>query len=120
MKVKVEAVDRFERDHRLRLPFRFGVITVTQGIQAIIRVRIKLEDGRTSEGVAAEALGAKWFEKSADFSDAQNLDQLRQALQLAIDHYTARGFDTPFGLYSGCYRQQIARDTELGLNPLVA
>lgn len=120
MKVKVEAVDRFERDHRLRLPFRFGVITVTQGIQAIIRVRIALEDGRTSEGVAAEALGAKWFEKSPEFSDAQNLDQLRQALQLAIDHYTARGFDTPFGLYAGSYRQQIARGAELGLNPLVA
>ena len=120
MKVKVEAVDRFERGHRLRLPFRFGVITVTQGIQAIIRVRIALEDGRTSEGVAAEALGAKWFEKSPDFSDAQNLDQLRQALQLAIDHYTARGFDTPFGLYAGSYRQQIVRGTELGLNPLVA
>ena len=120
MKVKVEAVDRFERDHRLRLPFRFGVITVTQGIQAIIRVRIVLEDGRKSEGVAAEALGAKWFEKSPDFSDAQNLDQLRQALQLAIDHYVARGFDTPFGLYAGSYRQQIARGAELGLNPLVA
>ena len=120
MKVKVEAVDRFERDHRLRLPFRFGVITVTQGIQAIIRVRIALEDGRTSEGVAAEALGAKWFEKSPDFSDAQNLDQLRQALQLAVDHYGARGFDTPFGLYAGSYRQQIARGAELGLNPLVA
>lgn len=120
MKVKVEAVDRFERGHRLRLPFRFGVITVTQGIQAIIRVRIALEDGRKSEGVAAEALGAKWFEKSPDFSDAQNLDQLRQALQLAIDHYTARGFDTPFGLYAGSYRQQIARGAELGLNPLVA
>ncbi len=120
MKVKVEAVDRFERDHRLRLPFRFGVITVTQGIQAIIRVRLKLEDGRTSEGVAAEALGAKWFEKSPEFSDAQNLDQLRQALQLAIDHYMTRGFDTPFGLYASSYRQQIARGAELGLNPLVA
>ena len=120
MKVKLEAVDRFERDHRLRLPFRFGVITVTQGIQAIIRVRIALEDGRTGEGVAAEALGAKWFEKSPEFSDAQNLDQLRQALQLAIEHYTAQGFATPFGLYAGAYRQQIARGAELGLNPLVA
>jgi len=120
MKVKLEAVDRFERDHRLRLPFRFGVITVTQGIQAIVRVRIALEDGRTGEGVAAEALGAKWFEKSPEFSDAQNLDQLRQALQLAIEHYTAQGFATPFGLYAGAYRQQIARGAELGLNPLVA
>ncbi len=120
MKVKLEAVDRFERDHRLRLPFRFGVITVTQGTQAIVRVRIALEDGRRGEGVAAEALGAKWFEKSPEFSDAQNLDQLRQALQLATEHYTARGLDTPFGLYANTYRQQLARGAELGLNPLVA
>ena len=35
----------------------------------------------TSEGVAAEALAAKWFEKSPRFTDAQNLDQLRQSLR---------------------------------------
>ena len=120
MKVKLQAADRFERDCKLRLPFRFGVITVTEGTQAILRVRIALEDGRTSEGVAAEALGAKWFEKSPHYSDAQNLDQLRQALQLAIEHYSARGWDTPFGLYAGTYREQITRGGELGLNPLVA
>ena len=120
MKVKLEQVDRFERDVTLRLPFRFGVITVTHGIHAFIRLRLLLEDGRASEGVAAEALGAKWFEKSPEFSDDQNLDQLRQALDIAIDHYTARGFDTPFGLYANTYRQQHARGAELGLNPLVA
>ena len=42
MKVRVKAVDRFERDFRLRLPFRFGVITVTHGTQAILRVRVEL------------------------------------------------------------------------------
>jgi hypothetical protein len=120
MKVKLEAADRFERDFVLRLPFRFGVITVTHGTQAILRVRVKLEDGRTSEGVAAEALAAKWFEKSPQFTDAQNHDQLRQALQLAIDHYTAQGFATPFGLYAGAYRQQIEKGGALGLNPLAA
>ena len=120
MKVKLEQVDRFERDVRLRLPFRFGVITVTESIHAILRVRILLDDGRSSEGVAAEALGAKWFEKSPAFSDAQNLDQLRQSLDIAIDHYKARGFDTPFGLFAGTYRAQQSRGAELGLNPLVA
>lgn len=120
MKVKLDQVDRFERDVRLRLPFRFGVITVTESIHAIIRVRIVLEDGRTSEGVAAEALGAKWFEKSPEFTDAQNLDQLRQSLDIAIDHYKARGLDTPFGLFAGTYLRQQARGAQLGLNPLVA
>ena len=120
MKVKLAAADRFERDFVLRLPFRFGVITVTHGTQAVLRVRIKFEDGRTSEGVAAEALAAKWFEKSPQFTDAQNHDQLRQALQLAIDNYMSQGFATPFGLYAGGYRQQIEKGAELGLNPLVA
>ncbi len=120
MKLKLDQVDRFERDVRLRLPFRFGVITVTESIHAFVRVRISLADGRTSEGVAAEALGAKWFEKSPAFTDAQNLDQLRQSLDIAIEHYKARGFDTPFGLFAGTYLTQQARGAQLGLNPLVA
>ncbi len=120
MKVRLESVDRFERDFRLRLPFRFGVITVTHGTQAVVRARIALDDGRTSEGVAAEALAAKWFEKSPQFTDSQNHDQLRQALDLAIGNYKAQGFQTPFGLYAGAYRQQIERGGALGLNPLVA
>jgi hypothetical protein len=119
-KIKLESVDRFERDYKLRLPFRFGVITVTAGTQAVIRARIALEDGRTAVGVAAEALGAKWFDKSPAFSDAQNLDQLRQALELAIELYRGRGWSTPFGLYAATYADQLARGADLGLVPLVA
>ena len=93
MKVKLEDVERYERHVKMRLAFRFGVITVTDATQAVIRVRISLPDGRTSHGVAAEALAAKWFEKSPAFTDEQNLDQLRQSLDLAIELYRAQGFD---------------------------
>ena len=55
-KLRLEAVECFERDVRLRLPFRFGVITVTRATQAVIRATVVLEDGRTSRGVAAETL----------------------------------------------------------------
>jgi len=119
-KIRLEAVERFERDVELRLPFRFGVITVTRSTQAVIRATIALEDGRTGTGVAAETLGAKWFDKNPAFADAQNLDQLRQSLSLAIDLYRARGWSTPFGLYAGTYAEQMARGAELGLVPLVA
>ena len=94
MKVKLEEVERYERHVKMRLAFRFGVITVTDATQAVIRVRMSLPDGRTSHGVAAEALAAKWFEKSPEFTDEQNLDQLRQSLDLAIELYRAQGFDT--------------------------
>lgn len=119
-KVKLEAVECFERDFKLRLPFRFGVITVTEGTQVVVRATIALEDGRTSVGVAAESLGAKWFDKNPAFSDAQNLDQLRQALSVAIDLYRGRGWSTLFGLYADTYRDQLARGADLGLVPLVS
>src|SRR5436190_5184406 len=120
MKIRLEGVERYERPMKNRLAFRFGVITVTGGTQAVIRVRISLPDGRSSQGVAAEALAAKWFEKSPQFTDEQNLDQLRQSLDIAIEHYTAYGAATPFGLFAGTYREQQRRGATLHLNPLVA
>jgi hypothetical protein len=119
-RVRLEAVDCFERDFKLRLPFRFGVITLTEGTQAVVRATIALEDGRRGVGVAAESLAAKWFDKSPVYSDAQNLDQLRQALGVAVDLYRARAWSTPFGLYADTYRSQLARGADLGLVPLVA
>lgn len=120
MKVKLEEVERYERPMTMRLAFRFGVITVTGGTQAVIRVRISLPDGRSSQGVAAEALAAKWFEKSPEFTDEQNLDQLRRSLDIAIGHYKAQGADTPFGLFAGTYLEQQRKGAAEGLNPLVA
>ena len=120
MKVKLEEVERYERPMTLRLPFRFGVVTVTEGVQAVIRVRISLPDGRNCQGVAAEALAAKWFEKSPEFTDAQNLDQLRQSLDIAIGFYKAFGAATPFGLFTGTYLEQQKKSAALRLNPLVA
>jgi hypothetical protein len=70
--------------------------------------------------VAAEALAAKWFEKSPEYTDAQNVDQLRQSLDIAIEHYKAHGADTPFRLFAGTYHAQLRRGAELRLNPLVA
>jgi hypothetical protein len=120
MKVKLEEVERYERHVKMRLAFRFGVITVTEATQAVIRVRVSLADARTSHGVAAEALAAKWFEKSPEFTDEQNLDQLRQSLDIAIELYRAQGFDRPFDLFAGTYLEQQKRGAASRLNPLVA
>jgi hypothetical protein len=119
-KLRLESVERYERDVVLRLPFRFGVITVTHATQAIIRATIALPDGRSATGVAAESLAAKWFDKNLAYSDDQNLDQLRQALDIAIDLYRGRGWSTCFGLYADTYRDQLARGAALDLVPLVA
>jgi hypothetical protein len=102
---KVEAHRRAlrARRDRLRLPFRFGVITVTAGApRRSSASRIALADGRTGDRASPpRALAAKWFDKSPAFSaTTQNLDQLRQALARSPSAiYTALGAETPFGLY---------------------
>ena len=118
--LKVTAVDLFEQPFKLRLPFRFGVITVTEGVQAIVRLRLRLADGREALGYGAEALGAKWFDKDPRWSDAQNLDQLRKAVELCRDAYLASPPATAFDLHAGHCAQQLAAGAALGLPPLVA
>ena len=114
------AVERREWPFRLRLPFRFGVITVTHGRQAVLSARIRLEDGREAQGVAAESLAAKWFDKDPRWSDAQNMDQLRRALELACDASLAAGDNTAFGHFADSWADHEAACAAEGLNPLIA
>ena len=61
---RIVAVELYERPVRLRMPFRFGVVTLTAAPQAFVRGRIRLEDGREGWGAGAEMLAPKWFDKN--------------------------------------------------------
>jgi hypothetical protein len=84
---RVAAIDLLERDVKLRMPFRFGVVTLTESPQAFARARIRLEDGREAEGAAAELLAPKWFDKDPSLSNEDNYDQLRSSLGRARESY---------------------------------
>jgi hypothetical protein len=78
-----------ERDVALRMPFRFGVVTLTESPQAFVRARIRLEDGREAWGGAAELLAPKWFDKDPALSNEDNFEQLRRSLATACEAYLA-------------------------------
>jgi len=86
---RVADIELRERDVRLRMPFRFGVVTLTGAPQAFARARIRLEDGREAWGAAAELLAPKWFDKDPALSNEDNFEQLRRSLGLARDAYLA-------------------------------
>lgn len=86
---RVAEIELKERDVRLRMPFRFGVVTLTQAPQAFARARIRLDDGREAWGAAAELLAPKWFDKDPALSNEDNVEQLRRSLAQAREAYLA-------------------------------
>ena len=48
----VTAVELLERDVRLRMPFRFGVVTLRAAPQAFARATLRFADGREATGAA--------------------------------------------------------------------
>ena len=119
-RVTVREVRLSERDVRFRLPFRFGVVTLTGSPQVFVHARVALADGRETWGMAAEMLAAKWFDKNTALSNEQNYEQLRASLRLARDAYLAGGQNSAFGHFSSHYAGQIAQRAKLGLNSLLA
>lgn len=104
----------------LRLPFRYGVTTLRRARQAIVTVRIRSE-GREAIGRAAELLAPKWFDKSLDLSDADNVLQLQQAMEMVRRRYLGTSelltaFDL-HALHDAAHREEAGR---CGLNGLVA
>ena len=75
---RIDAIELFERPVLLRIPFRFGAATVSDAPQAFVKVHIRLTDGRNAEGVAAELMIPKWFDKSPQKTHAHNIADLRR------------------------------------------
>jgi hypothetical protein len=118
---RVVAIELYERPVALRIPFRFGAATVTHAPQAFVRARILLGAGREALGAAAELMIPKWFDKSPQKSNADNVDDLRRSLSFAAAAYLAetRALNA-FGHFAAHYAALIAGGAGAGLNPLTS
>ncbi len=84
-------------DCRLRIPFRFGVATLTEAPHATVSVEIEDEQGERSVGFAGDLLAPKWFDKDLGKSNEQNFDDLITATERAMAAFA----DTAAGCATG-------------------
>jgi len=120
-RLHVREVALHERPVRLRLPFRFGVVTLTECPQAFAHVRIELTDGRSAWGGAAELMAPKWFDKNLALSNDDNFAQLRSVLRMAREAYLAdASAATAFGHFARQHDAHQAACAARGFNPLLA
>jgi hypothetical protein len=117
----IREIELYERPVVLRLPFRFGVVTLTRSPQAFVRARIELADGRTAWGAGAEMMAPKWFDKDLALSNDDNFEQLRTVLRMARDAYLSdRTPATAFGHFARHHDMHAAAAAQKGYNPLLA
>ena len=117
----IRAIELLERPVVLRLPFRFGVVTLTACPQAFVRATLCVADGRTVTGMAAEMMAPKWFDKNLALSNEDNFDQLREVLRMAQAAYLGDAAPgTAFGHFARHYDAHQSTAGQRGYNPLLA
>tara|TARA_R110002096_G_scaffold74973_14_gene177643 strand:+ start:5996 stop:7423 length:1428 start_codon:yes stop_codon:yes gene_type:complete len=118
--IEVREVELFERPVTLRLPFKFGAVTLRETPQLFVRARIICGTGEEI-GVSAELLAPKWFDKNPDLSNEDNFEQLRSSMRIAAKLYQEAGrFSSAFALHAGLQAAHYAACTRNNLNGLIA
>src|SRR5205085_371371 len=108
MKFRIREIELYERPVQLRLPFRFGVVTLRHCPQAFVRARIETEAGKSGWGAAAEMMAPKWFDKDLSLTNEQNFEQLREVLRIARAAYLSDASPgTAFGHFARHYDDQV-------------
>lgn len=105
MSVEIVSADILVLDLRTRVPFRYGIATMTETPHAFVRVRAEI-DGATVEGIAADHLPPKWFTKNPDRAFADEIDEMLAVIQHAIGASIGLTGPTVFEVWRSLYALQ--------------
>ena len=116
--LQILSFELFRHDVRLRMPFRYGIATMTEGPVVFLRLRVA-EGGRDVFGIASDLLPPKWFTKIPDKPIAEEIDELlRVILHACRTAVGLRGKDA-FEIWRQLYEAQAAWGNEEKLPPLL-
>ncbi len=118
----IEDVQFFIRNRTLRLPFRYGKACLTAAPLLHCRLRARGENGRVGEGVSADMLPPKWFDKSPEKTFRNNIDELVQAARMGEQAFcnAATSGGTPFQIWQSADAKVREEAAIQNLNGLTA
>ena len=122
IRIKIRSAELRVIDMKLRIPFKFGIATLTDIPQLTMRIVAEDESGRTATGYSADVLPALWFDKASDKSIDQKIEDQITMARLAGEFYLdqASGYVTPFDLWWSVYPELKREADRLGINALTA
>lgn len=120
-KIKVDETHFYMRNVRTRMPFKYGVATLTS--VPILHLVVSAEiEGKRVEGVSADILPPKWFDKDPAKDYEENIEDLLYAAQAAVGAYADAGSSARdfFAIWQQGYAATLAAGEDRGLNHLTA
>jgi hypothetical protein len=95
-------------DCRTRLPFRFGIHTLTGAPYATATIEIEAADGRRVRGAASDLLVPKWFEKNPELTPEEDSAALAASAEAAFEAALEIPATTVFDLWWQLYKKRVA------------
>ena len=117
--ITLKFAELFRFEHRARIPFRYGIATMTECPHAIVRLTFDL-DGTRQAGLAADHLPPKWFTKDPKRALEDEVDEMLRVLRAAVTHAGQIEAATPFAFWQDLERVQAEWAARENLPPLLA
>lgn len=105
-------------DLKTRLPFKYGIATMTRAPQAFVRLLVEV-DGRRATGVAADVLPPKWFTKVPEKPLGDEIDEMLVVIDRAVASAAEVRGASAFDVWRQLYESQCAWGRVAGLPPLL-
>jgi hypothetical protein len=117
--IRLLSAELFRLELHARMPFRYGIATMTDVPQVIARLTFELE-GAAETGLAADLLPPKWFTKDPARGLAEEVDEMLRVIRAAVTQARKLRAATPFAFWLALHEAQAAWAAREGLPPLLA
>jgi hypothetical protein len=117
--IVLREAELFQLPLRLRMPFRYGIATLTALPHAVLRATWEV-DGRTAVGYAADNLPPKWFTKDAARAPDEEIAELWSVIRRAIALARPLRAATAFAFWRELDAAQSAAAAVAGWPPLLS
>jgi L-alanine-DL-glutamate epimerase-like enolase superfamily enzyme len=104
---------------RARMPFRYGIATMTEVPHVILRLTFEI-GGRVVEGLSADHLPPKWFTKDPNRALPDEIEEMLLVIRTAVEGARAVRARTPFQFWRELYAVQGAWGAANKIPPLLA
>lgn len=122
LQIKIKEFDARIEDVRLRMPFKFGIATLTDTPRLTCKVVVEDEQGRRATGYSCDVLPALWFDKAPGKTIDQKVsDQIAMA-RFAGEVYLKEGKSgaPAFEIWLKSFPRIHAEAEKRGINKLTA